>query len=371
MKIGILTYCNSYNYGAYLQAYNLCSKLNTYKDIKAELIDYSMNQELSIYKVRIHKNLFVTYEKYLKKKAFTKARKDLELSQYSIRTDDIEKFREAVYGKYDLIIAGSDQIWQVDGFRGAYNAYWLPGDYGCPKISFAASGRTPFSMASDLDYNRIKDAINDFEYVGVRDKATFTNVESVINNIDKIHMNLDPSFLMQYIGDNSNGKKILEKHGVDLAYPTIAVMTENSNMAQILRNKFGNKFNYVGLFHRQKGSTNILDVTPLEWADVISASSFMVTSYFHGTCFSIINKTPFHTIEMRYKKSESKLLDLLNTFGLSKRFSENLDEAIHSSDFWQEINEKTMEWGMLEEIIEKNNKAFDEFVKMIRGVADK
>ena len=77
MKIGILTYCNSYNYGAYLQAYNLCSKLNTYENIEAELIDYSMRQELEIYKVRIHKNPLVTYEKYMKKKAFTKAKKDL------------------------------------------------------------------------------------------------------------------------------------------------------------------------------------------------------------------------------------------------------------------------------------------------------
>ena len=178
MKIGILTYCNSYNYGAYLQAYNLCSKLNTYENIEAELIDYSMRQELEIYKVRIHKNPLVTYEKYMKKIAFTKAKKDLCLSQYSVRTDDIETFRNAVYGKYDLIIAGSDQIWQVDGFRGAFNAYWLPGDYGCPKVSFAASGRTPFKNAPEEEFS------SDDEQEGIMGKVS----ASLDDNEDNVEL---------------------------------------------------------------------------------------------------------------------------------------------------------------------------------------
>lgn len=371
MKIGILTYCNSYNYGAYLQAYNLCSKLNTYRNIEAELIDYSMRQELEIYKVRIHKNPFVTYEKYVKKVAFTNAKKDLGLSRYSIRTDDTEKFRTTIYGKYDLIIAGSDQIWQVDGFRGAFNAYWLPGDYGCPKVSFAASGRTPFKNAPDEELDKIRKAINEFEYVGVRDKATFSNVKGIIEDVEKIHMNLDPSFLMQYSGDKTNGKRILKKHGVDVERPIIAVMTENKDMVQILREKLGDGFNYVGLFHRQKGAKNVLDVTPFEWADVISAADFMITSYFHGTCYSIINKTPFHTIEMRYKNSESKLLDLLSAFGLEKRFSESLKSAIYSEDFWDEIRNRNMEWEKTGRIIEENNAVFDDFVSRISEMVSK
>lgn len=371
MKIGILTYCNSYNYGAYLQAYNLCSKLNTYKNIEAELIDYSMRQELEIYKVRIHKNPLVTYEKYMKKIAFTKAKRDLCLSQYSVRTDDIETFRNAVYGKYDLIIAGSDQIWQVDGFRGAFNAYWLPGDYGCPKVSFAASGRTPFKNSPEEEFSKIRKAINEFEYVGVRDKATFSNVEGIIENAEKIHMNLDPSFLMQYLGDKAKGKRILKKHGVDIGRPTIAVMTENKDMVQILRRKLGGEFNYIGLFHRQKGAKNVLDVTPFEWVDVIAASDFMVTSYFHGTCYSIINKTPFHTIEMRYRNSESKLLDLLSVFGLENRFSENLKAAINSNDFWNEIRNRNIEWENTDRIIKNNNDEFNDFVSGISEMVRK
>lgn len=371
MKIGILTYCNSFNYGAYLQAYNLCSKLNTYENVEAELIDYSMEQELAIYKVRIHKNILVTFEKYMKKKAFAKAKKDLGLSQYSIRTDDLETFRKAIYGKYDLIIAGSDQIWQVDGFRGAYNAYWLPGDYGCPKISFAASGRTSFRNASDEDYDKIRKAINEFKYVGVRDKSTFSNVEGVIEDVGKVHMNLDPSFLMQYLGDKTKGRRILEKYGVNVDCPTIAVMTENKDMVHILRKKLGDGYNYIGLFHRQKKAKNILDITPFEWVDVISASDFMVTSYFHGTCFSIISRTPFHTIEMRYKNSESKLLDLLSVFGLEKRFSENLKAAIQSDDFWDEIRDRNMGWGKTERLIEENDNSFDDFVSKIRDMVGK
>ena len=42
MKVGILTYHRSVNYGAYLQALALCKKLNCEQDISAEIIDFRM-----------------------------------------------------------------------------------------------------------------------------------------------------------------------------------------------------------------------------------------------------------------------------------------------------------------------------------------
>ena len=42
MNIGILTFHRAVNYGAFLQSYSLCKALNRESDIKAEVIDYSM-----------------------------------------------------------------------------------------------------------------------------------------------------------------------------------------------------------------------------------------------------------------------------------------------------------------------------------------
>jgi len=371
MKIGILTYCNAYNYGAYLQAYNLSNKINKYEGISAELIDFSMPQELQNYKVRLHKNLLVTYEKIVKKKCFEKARRKLKLSDYCIRTGSNEEFRRLIYGKYDFIIAGSDQIWQVDGFRGAMTPYWLPGDYGCKKIAYAVSGRTPFKNATADAYKKIRDAINDFDYIGVRDHATYENVKSVIEDDRTIHRNLDPSFLMQYVGDKENGRRILLKHGLKLDRPVITVMAEDPNTVIKLKNRLKDTYTFVGLFHRQKQAKNILDVTSFEWADVIAAAQFMVTSYFHGTCFSIINNVPFHTIEMRYKRNESKLFDLLSEFDLTDRFSEKMEKALSSPTFWKQIEEDILDWTPIQNKIKENEKAFNEFVNTLKGISKK
>ena len=50
MKIGILTFHRSVNYGAYLQAMALCKRLNCEPDITAEIIDFRMKCDENHYK---------------------------------------------------------------------------------------------------------------------------------------------------------------------------------------------------------------------------------------------------------------------------------------------------------------------------------
>ena len=50
MKVGILTFHRSVNYGAYLQALALCKKLNCEQDISAEIIDFRMKCDERHYK---------------------------------------------------------------------------------------------------------------------------------------------------------------------------------------------------------------------------------------------------------------------------------------------------------------------------------
>ncbi|MCD7893356.1 MAG: hypothetical protein LUG60_06600 [Erysipelotrichaceae bacterium] len=62
MKIGILTYVHAVNYGAVLQAYALCKRLNEENDIEAELIDFRMKKEIKYYvKETLFKKTFFVY----------------------------------------------------------------------------------------------------------------------------------------------------------------------------------------------------------------------------------------------------------------------------------------------------------------------
>ena len=52
----------------------------------------------------------------------------------------------------------------------------------------------------------------------------------------------------------------------------------------------------------------------------------MVTSYFHGTCFSILGNTPFFAVDYSSPDhNHSKIYDLLSRIGLESRFAMKSD----------------------------------------------
>lgn len=52
MKVGILTYHRSHNYGAFLQAYSLSMKINSLPGVSCEIINYNLSREDNVYKKR-------------------------------------------------------------------------------------------------------------------------------------------------------------------------------------------------------------------------------------------------------------------------------------------------------------------------------
>ena len=90
----------------------------------------------------------------------------------------------------------------------------------------------------------------------------------------------------------------------------ITVMTEDKKVSSYIQRKLGNKYNLISVFHWNFGYINIPEISPFEWMELISKSFFVLTSYFHATCFSIINSTPFLSFGTEIKSS--KLIELLN-----------------------------------------------------------
>ena len=68
---------------------------------------------------------------------------------------------------------------------------------------------------------------------------------------------------------------------------------------------------YQGKYHFYK------DIGPCEFAALFAHSSFVITSSFHGTAFSIINRKPFYAIAPR--TNDSRISDFLNSIGLQSR----------------------------------------------------
>lgn len=345
MKVGILTYVNARNYGAFLQAYSLCSILNLEGGIEAELIDYSMKKEIEHYQIKID-NFFIKHpiNRLFNWKISIKQRKlfakdslnKLKKSKNKLITDSIEEFTNFVKGKYDVIIAGSDEIWKTNGFRGFPTPYWLIGDLNCRKFSYAASARNSFGELSRDNLEILKKAINDFEFVGVRDHATFEEIIKYNTKNDNTFLCCDPTFLYEFNPNPENGRRILDKIlGKKSSKKYIGIMTEDRQLAKKIAKELKNDYEIFSLYEWQRYCKNACELSPFEWLDVISSLDLLITSYFHAVCFSIKFGTSFIAFGTQAKKN--KVIEVLVQTNKTDAFVDDLNEIADDKEKLEEL----------------------------------
>lgn len=324
IKIGILTYHRAKNYGAYLQAYALCARLQEEQEFIVEIIDFHMDKEIHTYKIE-KKSLLFWLEHipmYLFKRrlfhTFEKSLEELSLSSEYMHSDKIEEFRNFVYDKYDVIIAGSDEIWKMDSYRGFPTPYWLAGDLGCEKYSYAVSSRIDYSRMSQDDQRKVKEYILDLDIVSVRDKITFHEIEKLIGWKKQMYLSPDPTFIYDFGIDKDESRSfLLKKTGLDGNKKVMLVMLGGEELNRLIRRECSDEFEMVSVYHWNQGMINVSDVTPLEWLKLIAGSDYVLTTYFHGVCASILNNIPFYALDMG--RSQEKILDVLEESNLSDR----------------------------------------------------
>lgn len=365
MRIGILTYHRAHNYGACLQACALCSRLNQEAGIDAEIIDYRSEKEVKRYdfkafslKKKAYQMLHGTY--FFNRKlneSFERAigNPHMKLSRDSLVSDSIEAFTTFVDGKYDAIVVGSDEVWKVNSYRGFPTVYWLFGDLHCRKLSYAASARVEFgSVLSEEDYGKVQRALADFEYIGVRDEFTLREAVRATNTPGKVHLCCDPSFVFDFdIPASDVMERISAKKGFRPGLKTVMVMLDNEEAAQYVRHSLGEKYNLICVFEPHKGYIQCPELDPFEWLSLIRGADFVIASFFHAICFSIINNRPFLAVGTKGKKS--KLTELLGTPELMRRYVE--------------IGDRPNLPGLVGDILAMDNR-FDDYVDRQRGTFD-
>lgn len=373
MKIGIMTYHRACNYGAYLQAFALCSRLNQEEDIDAEIIDFHMLKEKKFYDVTNY-NILRKLKRLLKGTygfdyrlycTFQKAQKDKRLKKTSTycASDEISDFQELVKGKYDVVIAGSDEIWKIDSFRGFPTPYWLIGDLNCRKVSYAASSRAEFKSLDDTNYQILRKALDDFEYIGVRDSYTYNEVISTIKEPQKVHLCCDPSFLYDFKVQKRQVREFIgDKQKIDTNKKYVLVMTEDKEIMRVIKKQLKGKYNIISVFHRYRGVINLAELVPFEWLEIIKSVDFVFTSYFHGSCFSIIMNTPFISIGTDNKKSKVEGLfeeDKMKEFYVEKQefLKMNLVEILK-----HKVGKVDFSW-----YISRQRSGFEKFLEIIKN----
>ena len=356
-KIGILTFHRSINYGAFLQAFTFSNEIKKrFPDNNVEIIDFQLLKRYRQYKKQISLKRFpVCIETAIKHRAFKRDQKKLLLSKERLITDDQNKLLEYIkYRSYDIIIVGSDAVWAYQKMK-LDNPYWLFGEKlnNIIKMSYAASAfSTDFKNVSDSDKSFIKNMLNDFQYIGVRDTETYNFIKE-IQPEKEIHYNCDPTFFLPKNQNIMLANKVLRKHLIFTDRPLISFMVGKVPYINELKNHLGNKYRYIHLNHRNQpmdiidNKTRLLfNLSPLEWYAIYSKCVLNISDYFHGAVLGLINRVPTVTIDKtdfpypyigKYEQVMTDLglddylfhyKDLLNNMNEKNRFFAQVDYAL-------------------------------------------
>lgn len=344
MKIGILTFHNSNNYGAVLQTTALYKKVKSINS-DVEVIDYICPNKVQTYKsldIGKHKSLVKNIYAFLqfpvrkyKNNIFAN-----EISQmYKISNNKYENNQDISkdYKKWDKVICGSDQIWNHDNtkFDTTYLLDFIKEDN--KKISYAAS----FGLSDIDDKYKAKytELLNKIENLSVREVRGKEIVKELTNRDSQVV--LDPTLLLNKEEWIEFAQSIPQNEKYVLIY-TLGRNKEVDKQAEIISKKLGCKV--------VKIATDALDFVskykcvipnPQQYVDLINNAACVVTDSFHGTIFSVNLNVPFYTVLKSTNKRNSRITGILDIVGLSDRviYDRAKDIEITSINYL-EVNKK-------------------------------
>lgn len=332
MKIGIITFHRAHNYGAVLQCMALSKVLAEYGH-KVEVVDYYPSYLRSEYKLlpSIQRVGFVIWIKSLIKtipilrirlkrmKLFNSFIKTLPLSTKQYTEKD------KIITGYDVLIFGSDQIWNP--LLSQDEDAILSGFFrikGTKFVSYAASTNPVICNAKYRDY--FKRIIDSFDAISVRELVLADYLNSIKPNVAKTV--LDPVLLLskyewEKIAINPKEKDYLLIYTV----PQSPLVRKHAEF--VARQKGLQIIELTPKARNVKENIYRQIVSPNEFVGYFKNASYVVTTSFHGTAFSIRFNKQFSTIQLG-SSVDNRAYNLLNSLDLQNR-------AITETDIYKNL----------------------------------
>lgn len=373
MKVGILTFHRSINYGAFMQSFALASEIQKrYGDI-VEIIDFekkSKHQNYAKPLCGLRYWLIFGNEYRQMYRRFQDDLKRLPLSKPELITDDYNKVFDYINGKYDVVIVGSDAIWSYKKGLGLENPYWLFGDkLKCTKMSYAASAYgLDFKGVGDEDRRYIKQCLASFAYIGVRDGETERFVKA-IGVEQPVHLNCDPTILLDR-PDKEEAQRILyDRFGMTDRKKTVSVMfaLNQRYLKRIMKHLGKQDFQYVSLYHHLNWYDRfnpfapriLTDLSPYEWYLVYRCYYLNITTYFHGTALALKSNVPTIVLDNTNmgREYQSKQHQIMSDLNLEKYWFDN-------TSYSDEQAKKILD--VVDELVENHDKISSEIEKSMQ-----
>lgn len=324
MKIGIITMHKVINFGSVLQAYAL-QKHSSSIGYDTELINYDYHpplQKLSIYSklIRLIMKLLFGFLLQRKLKRFNEfSGKNLKIGKVLYTQENIADAPP----NYDTYISGSDQVW---------NPSFIKNDTSF-LLSFVPESKSRISYASSFAINDIPEQyrrvyakeLSKFKAISVREQTGVEIISSLINK--KAELVCDPALLL----DRKDWDELANQSMLHMEEPYILVYVltymynpypeidriisnvqkELGNMKLVILE--GSKKDYF-----KSNSKVVKDAGPMEFIYLFKHASFVITTSFHGTAFSIIYGKPFYAVIKDGSSNDDRIPSILKKLGCEK-----------------------------------------------------
>lgn len=358
MKIGILTFHRAYNYGAVLQAFALSETLKTL-GYEVEIIDYWPDYfRKQYYLVPQKAHSLKDFKKQLKrvvgkvflKRTLNERNKNFEdfIDTYLLNSRD--KFRtykdvEKALSKYDVVITGSDQVWN-NRCANFDKVFFLDFNIPVRKYSYAAS--FGFDRIPNEFKEEYKKRLSGFEGYSVREN-TGVQILSDLIGVDST-LCCDPTLLMNSKMWRSTLEIEQGEEDYILVYYVTKADTVRKEAQKISREKNCRVISipcqvaFPELYaekDRKAGFEVVNSCSPKQFVEYFAHAKYVITNSFHGTVFSLIFHKKMKTQFVQDTgKTNNRVIGLMKNVGLENRDIKetkvNIDEEIP----WTEVDRK-------------------------------
>lgn len=318
-KIGIITFHRAHNYGAVLQCYALSHVLSK-MGCQVEVIDYypgylrnqynllpSIKNGIVLWLKNLIKLIPVLNIKIKRMHLFNAFISSLPLStfQYDENIDEIKG--------YDILIFGSDQIWNPLLSNGVDKVFsGLFKHDGTSLVSYAAS--TNPRICSDEYKSYFEKILNNFDRISVRENSLSKYLNAIRVNSSMVV--LDPVLLLSKKEWSSIAICPKEENYL-LIYTVPQSPLVRKHAEFIAKAKGLQNIEITPSAKKVKGKEYRQLVGPRQFFGYFLNASYVVTTSFHGTAFSIKFEKQFSNIQLG-TSVDDRAYNLLENVGLQE-----------------------------------------------------
>lgn len=327
-KASIITILDNTNFGTYLQALALCTKIKSL-GLNVEIINYYrpfmtssaiIKEELKRINIKSLYHLLYNIPQIIK----LKNKNHKFLNKYiSFTPLEYHSYKELCTNppQTDILITGSDQVWNSYYNHGIDESFFLNfGEKKIPRIAYASS--IGMKEIPKEEKKRTKELLSNYQAISVREgEAKELLTKLGINDIEVV---LDPTLLLNKEEWYQYGSKNFTKKEKYILIYNVETQKQIDLIAQYateIAQKRQYKIYYITYNSRLKKPAFVDKIfgfaTPEQFISLLQHADFVIVSSFHGTAFSINFNKEFLSISAA--KFNSRVNNLLRICRLENR----------------------------------------------------